>query len=183
MGYPRADVLLVEKLAGLIPDAERERGINRALAAWNRSQLVERLKEMAADAGLKVFEVPPYGTSQICSKCGTLGRRYSIVFERETGKPAIHFGWVEKLFACPNADCPGRDRNRPEQPFTCNADHNASINIHRCFVLEDRAVEAFRGWKAKSRRQQQDELVAIENALQTALEKLHGFAGHIDNPF
>jgi transposase len=126
--YPRADILLLENLEGLIPDAERERGINRALAGWNRRHLVERVIEIAEDAGFKrrVFEISPYGTSQVCSKCGVYGRRYSIGRNRETGKKEIQFGFVEKLFACPNCG------------YCANADHNASINLHRKFLLDNK---------------------------------------------
>lgn len=187
--YPPADVLLVEKLGGsrkrggLIPDAERERGINSALATWNRGQLVARLKEMAADAGLKVFEVPPHATSQVCSKCGALGRRYSVVRDEAACKTVIRFGWVEKLFACPNELCPGRDFKRPGRPFTCNADFNASVNIHRRFVLEEKAVASFFNWKALGKKEQRDAIAAIENSLQPALEQLHSLSKLVDNPF
>lgn len=174
--YPRADVLVVEKLAGFIPDAERERGINRGLVAWNRGQLVTRIKEVAADAGLKVFEVHPAGTSQCCCRCGALGRRYSIVRDEHSGVPGIRFGWVEKLFACPNQKCGGRAATRPDRPFTCNSDHNASVNLHRRFVLDDGAVAAFFAWKDKSKAERESELDRIDKALRPALEKLHGIA-------
>ncbi|MDX1964639.1 MAG: hypothetical protein SFX18_15930 [Pirellulales bacterium] len=59
---PRADIILIEKLEGLIPDAEKERGINRALAAWNRGQLINRLQELADDAGYirTTYSNPPH---------------------------------------------------------------------------------------------------------------------------
>src|SRR5690606_10802524 len=47
--YPRADVIVLEKLENLVPDAERERGINRALVAFNRGHLVQRVRELAED--------------------------------------------------------------------------------------------------------------------------------------
>lgn len=182
--FPRADVLIVEKLAGFIPDAERERGINRALVAWNRGQLVLRLKEVARDAGLKLFEVHPAGTSQCCSKCGALGRRYSVARDDQTRALAIRFGWVEKLFACPNPDCPGRDPARPDRPFTCNADHNASLNLHRRFVLDDKAVAAFFAWKAHPSADRERLLRKIEDDLRPKLERMHGLSAvPIDTPF
>lgn len=171
--HPRADALILERLAGFIPDAERERGINRALVNWNRGQLVTRIKEVAKDAGLKVFEVHPAGTSQCCSKCGSVGRRYSIVRDDVSGAPVIRFGWVERLFACPNPSCPGRSAERPERPFTCNADHNASVNLHRRLVLEEKAVEAFFAWKAKSDAVREREIRSIDDALRPILERLH----------
>jgi transposase len=182
--YPRADVLIVEELAGFIPDAERERGINRALVAWNRGQLVTRIKEVAADAGLKLFEVHPAGTSQCCSKCGALGRRYSIARDDESHQPIIRFGWVEKLFACPNPKCSGRDPQKPERPFTCNSDHNASVNLHRRFVMGDKAVEAFSAWKAKPDAKRLQSLRSIDDALRPQLERIHGLtASLLETPF
>ena len=182
--YPRADVLIVEKLAGFIPDAERERGINRALIAWNRGQLVTRIKEVAADAGLKLFEVHPAGTSQCCSKCGALGRRYSIARDDESHQPIIRFGWVEKLFACPNPKCSGRDPQKPERPFTCNSDHNASVNLHRRFVMDDKAVTAFFAWKARPDGEREQSLRSIDDALRPQLERIHGLsASPLETPF
>lgn len=172
--YPRADLLILEKLTGLIPDAERERGINRSLVAWNRGQLVARVKEVAKDAGLKVVEVHPAGTSQCCAKCGALGRRYSIVRDDETRAPVIRFGWVEKLFACPNRKCSGRNPKHPDRPYTCNADHNASVNLHRRFVMDDRAVAAFFAWRVKAETERDRLLREIEAALRPHLELLHG---------
>jgi transposase len=175
--YPRADVLLLEKLAGFIPDAERERGINRALVAWNRGQLVTRIREVAADAGLKLFEVHPAGTSQCCSKCGALGRRYSIARDEKSRQPIIRFGWVEKLFACPNPECSGRDPRRPDRPFTCNSDHNASVNLHRRFVMDDKAVAAFFTWRNGGAADRERRLREIDATLRPDLEQLHGLRG------
>ncbi len=186
--YPRADVLILERLAGFIPDAERERGINRALVNWNRGQLVARIKEVAKDAGLKVFEVHPAGTSQCCSKCGSLGRRYSIARDEATHTPVIRFGWVEKLFACPNVKCPGRARGREDRPFTCNADHNASVNLHRQFVLPDQAgkpVEVYgREWTNRTEPKRGRLIQEIEDSLREPLERLHGLRPReVDTPF
>ncbi|GMV24264.1 MAG: hypothetical protein AMXMBFR58_02950 [Phycisphaerae bacterium] len=182
--YPPADVLIIEKLAGLIPDAERERGINRALVSWNRGQLADRIRDMAKDAGLKVFEIAPHGTSQVCSKCGAMGRRYSVGRDESTGKPIIRFGWVEALFACPNARCAGRSAASAAIPFTCNADHNASVNLHRRFVLEDRAVTAYFTWKARPKAEQDRALRTMESELRPALEAMHGLcASEPQTPF
>jgi transposase len=152
--FPKADVLVIEWLrargarAGLIPDAAKQRGINKSLASWNRAQLVNRLKEVAEDVGLPIREIPAAGTSQACSKCGSLGRRYSII--RDSDKPAIRFGEVEKLFVC------------PECGHKVNADHNASVNLHRRLVLgkERFSAKLVPFWsKSKSdRRRFRDEL-------------------------
>ena len=161
--HPRADVLILENLAGFIPDAERDRGINRALVSWNRGQLVNRIREMAEDVGLKVFEISPVGTSQVCSRCGALGRRYSIIVPNDqTGLPELRFGWVEKLFACPSCG------------YRANADHNASVNLHRRFLLEDGAVDSFRSWKNKTKKEQEEEIRKIEGKLRNNLLVMHG---------
>ena len=158
--YPRADILILENLEGLIPDAERERGINRALAGWNRRHLVERIIEMSEDAGFKrrVFEIPPYGTSQLCSKCGSLGRRYSI--GRENNQREIRFGYVEKLFACPNCG------------YCANSDHNASVNLHRRFLIED-AFKNYYDWSKLSEKKRKEKIETIENSLKERLITLH----------
>jgi transposase len=169
--FPRADVLILEKLAGFIPDAEKERGINRALVSWNRGQLVQWIKEVAADAGFKgrVFEVHPAGTSQCCSKCGELGRRYSIVGDTETGRPEIRFGWVEKLFACPRCG------------YRANGDHNASINLHHAFAGDGEPMGAFYKWRAKDADAKQKELELLDAALLPLLQTEHSLP--VDTPF
>jgi transposase len=167
--FPRADVILLEKLAGFIPDAERERGINRALVSWNRGQLVQRIQEVAADAGFKgrVFEVHPAGTSQCCSRCGALGRRYSIVRERDTGKPVIKFGSVEKLFACAGCD------------YRANADHNASVNLHHVFAGGE-PMAAFYEWRDLATKPKREALEALDSTLLHQLQHEHSLP--LDSP-
>ncbi|NJL31067.1 MAG: hypothetical protein HC898_05255 [Phycisphaerales bacterium] len=97
---PRADVIILESLAGFIPDAERERGINRALVAWNRGQLVERFKQLAENYGYKgrVFEIPPHGTSQVCSKCGAWPPSIPYAVPLIPGSPTYTLaGWKNYL--------------------------------------------------------------------------------------
>jgi len=116
------DIIILENLAGMIPDAERDRGLNRALVNWNRGNLAKWVKQLANDAGLLVVEVPPHWTSQLCSRCGALGARFSAGSDETTGQPgAALFEPVGKLFACP--DC----------GYVANADHNASVNLHKRF--------------------------------------------------
>lgn len=160
--YPRADVLVLENLASLLPDAEREKGINRSLIEFNRGHLVDRVKELAVDVGLKVILVSPVGTSQVCSRCGVLGRRYSVRRNLETRKPEIQFGFVEKLFAC------------PECSYRANADHNASVNLHRRLA---QVPEAFAQWeklRSMSKDQQGKRREEIEAKLLPSLQKMHG---------
>jgi transposase len=166
---PRADVIILERLAGFIPDAERERGINRAIVSWNRGQLVQRIQEVAADAGFKgrVFEVHPAGTSQCCSRCGAMGRRYSIVRDTTTGRPMIRYGWVEKLFACKACG------------YRANADHNASINLHHVFAGEQ--MTAFYEWRDLPELAKRKVLEDLDAALLPHLQSEHSLP--LDTPF
>jgi transposase len=155
--YPPADVLLVEKLEPFIPDDERETGINRALSAWNRGKLTRRIEQTATEYGLKVVEIPSFGTSQVCSRCGRLGRRYSIRYSENTNCADVEFGFVEKLFACLCG-------------YRANADHNASVNLHRRFGLGNDAVRAFSRF---SRQQRQQWVSMLETALRPGLRRIH----------
>ncbi len=156
---PRADVLIMENLGTLLPSAERERGINRALIEFNRGQLVDRIKEVAKDVGLKLYTVSPVGTSQVCSRCGALGRRYSIRHD-DSSRQDIRLGPVEALFAC-------------RCGYRANADHNASINLHRRFLLGDQAVAAFNEWHAKSETDRRAALERLEAELLPSLRGMH----------
>lgn len=165
--HPPADVLVLERLAGFVPQAERERGINRALVEWNRGQLVERLKLVAEDVGLRLFEIGAAGTSQVCSRCGALGRRYSIVPDPQpVFRPApniIRFGEVEKLFACPCG-------------YRANADHNAAVNLQRKFVLGDTAIAAAANLWDRPKPEQRAMREAVESQLRSKLEIEHKLA-------
>jgi len=160
--YPRADALVLENLATLLPDAEREKGINRSLIEFNRGHLVDRVKELAKDVGLRVCEVSPVGTSQVCSRCAALGRRYSIQRSLETHRSEIHFGFVEKLFACPECD------------YRANADHNASVNLHRRLAQVPGAFEKWEELQSMSKDQQRTRWEKIEAKLLPSLQKMHG---------
>ena len=112
------DLIIMERLGGLIPDAEKERGINRALINWNRGNIVKWVKQLANDAGIRVVEVYPHWTSQLCSRCGSMGARFTAE------KGILKFEQVGKMFACP--DC----------GYIANGDHNASVNLHKRFFNE-----------------------------------------------
>ena len=176
--YPRADVLIMEDLKWFNPDAIRERGINRMLANWNRSHLMAFIEQFARDAGIQhgaMERVSAWGTSQVCSKCGALGRRYRIERDRDSRRPVLRFASLGEplpLFACPNPECRGRNQTEPDRPFTCNADHNASINLHRRYVLGERAVKEFLALP-KDRQAKQKRLDRIDALLRPALTRLH----------
>jgi hypothetical protein len=168
--YPRADVLVLENLANLLPDSERERGINRALIEFNRGHLADRIVEVAKDCGLKVMMVSPVGTSQVCCRCGALGRRYSLRRHQDGGYTDIHFGFVEPLFACPSCG------------YRANSDHNASVNLHRRFRLGEAAIAKFKEWQKGTKPERDEVLRRIEQSLVGPLREMHRLAV-ADTPF
>jgi transposase len=123
MKVPPADILILENLKSFTTSAEREQEVNTALANWSKGHIVEWVKRLAKDAGIYTREVRQYYTSQICSKCGSLGRRYSIHRNKDTKEPEVRFGGQRSLFGCPNDNC----------LLGINADYNASLNIHKVF--------------------------------------------------
>lgn len=156
----RCDILLLESLTGLVPRLDQSRAINRSLMEFNRAHLVDWVNQLAEDSGLRVFELSPFGTSQVCWKCGQVGRRYSIVKNRETGVRMIKFGVVEKLFAC-------------ECGYRANADHNASCNLHRRFVMGEDAVSAYSSLQKGGETQKKQFYKELDNLLQPLLETMH----------
>lgn len=100
------------------------------LVAFNRARLVKHLKQVAADLGLMVFEIIPYGTAQVCSRCGALGRRYTVGGKGKDGHVAITFDPAGQLYACPSCH------------YRASAAHNASANLHNRFY-SDRTCDSF----------------------------------------
>lgn len=127
----KADLIILENLKGFIADATYEKGINKAMAAWNRGNLVKWIKQTADYYGIRVVEVDSFYSSRLCAKCGAPGARYTIkdgIPERE---------WVGKLFAC------------YECGYMANADFNASLNLHKIFFDESPFVKSSEGEKRK----------------------------------
>lgn len=112
------DIIILENLKGFIANAAYEKGINKALAAWNRGNLVKWIKQTAQYYGIKVIEVDAFYSSRLCAKCGSPGARYKI----EKEKPV--WEWVGKLFVC------------YECGYRVNADFNASLNLQKIFYDE-----------------------------------------------
>lgn len=166
--YPTADVLIIENMNNLVPNAERERGVNQMLVASNRTRLVKHLKEVAANVGLRVFEISPFGTSQVCSRCGALGRPYSVGSKGKDGRVAITFSPAGQLFACPSCN------------YRASAAHNASANLHNRFYA-DRTIESFIDYVKQPLERRREILREIESQLISptigtlSLCRMHGF--------
>jgi len=154
--YPAADVLIIPDLAILTPSADREARLNRALAEFARGRLTGRIAELAADVGLRVFEVPVFGTASVCNRCGAVGRRYGIGKDRSSGSLQVEFGPAGVLFACPACE------------YSADAAHNASCNLHRWFYSPDAvaAMSEFASLGVERRRS------AVEEAERRILEFL-----------
>lgn len=157
-----ADVILIEALAGFIPDAERERGINRALVAWNRGNLVAFIKTLALDYGIRVVEIHPAWTSQLCNRCGRMGCRYGV------RKGQVVFEPVGKLFACPVCG------------YRANADYNAAVNIYKSFSgeLEPRPKRVDKGLYEMAGRR-----IALTDIQAAVLQHIAPPAPEPENPF
>jgi len=116
--YPGC-VLLFERLRTIKPKGRsKSRRLNRKHANQLKGKINQLAKEKAYARGVVSVEVNPHGTSQYCSRCGANGMRFSLVAgQRITGKGG-------KLFCCPACH------------YECQADFNASVNVHHSFFRE-----------------------------------------------
>ena len=170
--YPRADVLIIEDLGKLKPDATFERGVNRTITTFNHGHIADRIEELAEDVGLRVERVAAWATSQVCYRCGSLGRRYSIRRERPDEndrsskcRPEVHFGFTDPLFACPKCFA----GKRPGLPYTCNSDFNAAMNLQRRFYFDRAAIKDF----GDNKDERAERLERIDAELEPRLRQLH----------
>ncbi len=116
--YPGC-ILLFERLRKIKPGpGSKSRRMNRRRANQLRGKINEHAKDKAYLHQIVTVEVNPHGTSQYCSKCGAKGERFSF----RGGKRTVE-KWG-KLFFCPVCH------------YEANADHNASVNVHRAFYRE-----------------------------------------------
>ena len=116
--YPGC-VLVFERLRKISPSAgSKSRRLNRKQANQLKGKITQLAKEKAYASGVVSVEVDPHGTSQYCSRCGAKGMRFSLVAgQRITGKGG-------KLFFCSSCR------------YECQADFNASVNVHHSFFAE-----------------------------------------------
>jgi transposase len=114
--YPGC-ILLFERLRKIKPGSgSKSRRMNRKRANQLRGRLTEHAKDKAYIHQIVTVEVNR--TSQYCSRCGARGERFS-----HRGGKRIVENWG-KLFCCPVCH------------YEANADHNASVNVHRSFYRE-----------------------------------------------
>jgi len=116
--YPGC-VLLFERLRTIKPKGgSKSRRLNRKQANQLKGKINQLAKEKAYARGVVSVEVNPHGTSQYCARCGAKGMRFSLLAgQRVTGKGG-------KLFCCPTCH------------YECQADFNASVNVHHSFFRE-----------------------------------------------
>jgi transposase len=116
--YPGC-ILLFERLRTIKPGpGSKSRRMNRRRANQLRGKINDHAKDKAYLHQIVTVEVNPHGTSQYCSRCGAKGERFSY-----RGGKRIVEKWG-KLFCCPVCH------------YEANADHNASVNVHRSFYRE-----------------------------------------------
>jgi len=112
-------ILLFERLRKIKPGpGSKSRRMNRRRANQLRGKINEHAHDKAYVQQVVTVEVNPHGTSQYCSRCGARGERFSY-----RGGKRIVEKWG-KLFFCPVCQ------------YEANADHNASVNVHRSFYRE-----------------------------------------------
>ncbi|MFC3574273.1 zinc ribbon domain-containing protein [Streptomyces yaanensis] len=99
----RASVIYVEDLRSLEARG-MGRTLNSRLSQQVRGQIVERMRHLAAEAGIAVVTVPARGTSRHCPRC-LVPLRHRKAPDRPTTP-----GW--KWAICPNPDCGWRGGDR-----------------------------------------------------------------------
>ena len=98
-------VIVMERLKGLKPNRKKNgKWLNKKLNYWLRNKIVKRIEELKYEKDFGLVFVSPKNTSKNCSKCNSVGERFS-----PNGSKA--------LFKCSNCG------------YTVNADVNAVFNI------------------------------------------------------
>lgn len=159
--FPKADYVVFDSQPGLVARTDRERGLNRAIANWAHRGVVEEATRKLKGCGVRVREQSPIGASQVCSKCGALGRRYSLVRHGRSGKRRvrIEFDILGKLFAC-------------RCGYLANAEHNAAVNALTRFFSNERFA-AFEQYRALGDQGKAALRTEIEAALLPVLAARH----------
>ena len=184
-----ASGVVFENLTMLNPDAANERGVNAALSRWNRGAIVAFAEQAAEGYGLRVFKVPSYFTSRICSACGKMGTR----FDRGASK------WRVKRSKELDGQSPDALRNVPRLHhlghwFVCpncarqvHADINASENLHRVLLGVFPAVKTVEKRDGRSWAWEVDTARVDRDSIEAGAKRVLGLdsAGHplLDTPF
>ena len=129
-----ADFLIFEDLQRLVPDTVNERGVNRALANWNRGAIVDFAEKIAEDYCLRVVKVPAYHTSRICASCNGVGQRFDQGVRRPFRKPRRDFSVTDEERRSVRLSFLGHWFYCPKCHRRIHADINASENLHRVFL-------------------------------------------------
>jgi transposase len=116
--YPGC-VLIFERLRKITPKGgSNSHRVNRKQANQLRGQINQLAREKVYAQSVVTVEVSPWQTSQMCSRCGARGERFSI----RAGRRQSERGG--KLFRCLTCG------------YEAQADHNASVNLHHSFYGE-----------------------------------------------
>jgi IS605 OrfB family transposase len=136
-----ADIVVFENLAGFAPSVEKARGVNKTLMAWNRRKIVEFTKWLASVEGVRVAEVNPKQSSQVCNRCGKLGARFHQgKGEWRDGRRGKYWYWFWSAEDKEKTNDVASRKDLAGKQFVClacryvvNADFNASVNLHKIF--------------------------------------------------
>lgn len=112
--HPDLKILVVEDLKKVKSDSKFSHNFNNKLQYWSYRQVLEKLERSCAENGILLIRINPAYTSQTCSKCGER--------HKESRK-----GEVFKCLSC---------------GFECDADLNASVNIHSRGLLNPSSTES-----------------------------------------
>ena len=157
---PEADIVIIGDFSGVVAKGENPRQLNRLINLWKRPQIVALVKDLAAEAGIRVFEASSWGGSQVCSRCGEVGRRYLITRRRGDKAPEIRFSETGKHFAC--AACGHRD----------NAEKNAVFNLVKTLFSRGEHFDNFRNFLNLTPKEKGEEFRRIEQDLLTGAKPL-----------
>lgn len=153
VSLPEADVIIIGDFSGVGVSGKNPRSLNRLISLWKRPQIIALVKDMAAEAGIKVLEASSWGGSQVCSRCGSLGRRYLITSRNKKEETEVRFSEFGRHFGCPG--CGHRD----------NAEKNAVFNLVNTLFTKGEHFEHFREFLKLAPQEKFSEIKAVEEKL------------------
>lgn len=128
-----AGIIKMELLTGIMSRLKQQHIFG---TKWSYYQLQQMVENKARSEGIEVLYVDPYGTSFICSECGSTAKG-----QRDKKN------WVK--FVCANENCDNHNEGRG-----VNADYNAAVNIARStkFISEPKESQFYKVIKAKQKQ-------------------------------